>query len=213
MIESWNFQHLFEIEFFGTSQNFNSFSSFRQLLFSYFLSVVWLSWNFVRFHQIFNLEKQKVLSLKKFWGAILNIKTKNICLLTQFSVKVLIIGSLISFIRILLDGTMIIAINEYQQTLLKIWSYLAIPGLFCRLLFNIALKISIHKSPDSNTANDPNWWFNITWFIIVLDLCLRYFGLVNVNIALNETIRMDNENAATMELQPLLDPKDTHGDT
>ena len=129
------------------------------------------------------------------------------------STLVIIIGSLISFIRILLDGTMIIAINEYQQTLLKIWSYLAIPGLFCRLLFNIALKISIHKSPDSNTANDPNWWFNITWFIIVLDLCLRYFGLVNVNIALNETIRMDNENAATMELQPLLDPKDGHGDT
>ena len=125
---------------------------------------------------------------------------------------VIIIGSLISFIRILLDGAMIIAINEYQQTLLKIWSYLAIPGLFCRLLFNIALKISIHKSPDSN-YNDPNWWFNITWFIIVLDLCLRYFGLVNVNIALKETIRVDNENAATMELQPLFDPKDRHGDT
>ena len=128
------------------------------------------------------------------------------------STLVIIIGSLISFIRILLDGAMIIAINEYQQTLLKIWSYLAIPGLFCRLLFNIALKISIHKSPDSN-SNDPNWWFNITWFIIVLDLCLRYFGLVNVNIALKETIRVDNENAATMELQPLFDPKDRHGDT
>ena len=28
-IESWNFQHLFEIEFCETSQNFNSFSSFR----------------------------------------------------------------------------------------------------------------------------------------------------------------------------------------
>ena len=129
------------------------------------------------------------------------------------STLVIIIGSLISFIRILLDGTMIIAINEYQQTLLKIWSYLAIPGLFSRLLFNIALKISIHKSPDSNTANDPNWWFNITWFIIVLDLCLRYFGLVNVNIALKEIIRVDNENAATLELQPLFDLKDRHGDT
>ena len=46
------------------------------------------------------------------------------------------------------------------------------------------------------------------WFIIVLDLCLRYFGLVNVNIALNEIIRVDNENAATMELQPLVDPKE-----
>ena len=51
-IESWNFQHLFEIEFRETSQNFNSFSLFRQLLFSFFLSVVWLSWNFVRFHEI-----------------------------------------------------------------------------------------------------------------------------------------------------------------
>ena len=58
-----------------TSQNFNSISSFRQLLFSFFLSVVWLSWNFVRFHNFFfkqmlkvsafYLEKQKkVLFLK-----------------------------------------------------------------------------------------------------------------------------------------------------
>ena len=51
-IESWNFQHLFEIKFRETSQNFNSMSLFRQLLFSFFLSVVWLSWNFVRFHEI-----------------------------------------------------------------------------------------------------------------------------------------------------------------
>ena len=35
-IESWNFQYLFEIEFRETSQNFNSFSLFRQLLFSCF---------------------------------------------------------------------------------------------------------------------------------------------------------------------------------
>jgi hypothetical protein len=44
-IKSWNFQHLFEMEFCETSQNFNSFSLFRQLLFSFFLSVV-------RFHEI-----------------------------------------------------------------------------------------------------------------------------------------------------------------
>ena len=50
-IESWNFQHLFEIEFRETSKNFNSFSTFRQL-FCFFLSVVWLSWNFVRFLEI-----------------------------------------------------------------------------------------------------------------------------------------------------------------
>ena len=36
-IESWNFQHLFEIEFRETSQNFNSYGSFRQLLFSFFI--------------------------------------------------------------------------------------------------------------------------------------------------------------------------------
>ena len=51
-IESWNFQHLFEKGFRETSQNFNAFSSFRQFLFSYFVSVVWLSWDFVRFHKI-----------------------------------------------------------------------------------------------------------------------------------------------------------------
>ena len=51
-IESWNFQYLFEIEFREVSQNFKSFSSFKQLFYSIFLSVVWMSWNFVRFHEI-----------------------------------------------------------------------------------------------------------------------------------------------------------------
>ena len=40
-VESWNFQHLFEIGFRETSQ-VKSFSLFRQLLFSIFLSVFWL---------------------------------------------------------------------------------------------------------------------------------------------------------------------------
>ena len=44
--------NLSEIEFRETSQNFNSFRSFRQLLFSIFLSVVWLNWNVVRFHEV-----------------------------------------------------------------------------------------------------------------------------------------------------------------
>ena len=39
-IESWNFQHLFEKEFRETSQNINSF---RQFLFPFSLSIVWLS--------------------------------------------------------------------------------------------------------------------------------------------------------------------------
>ena len=43
-IESWNFQVQFEIKIRETSQNFNSYSLFGQLLFSSFLSVVWLSW-------------------------------------------------------------------------------------------------------------------------------------------------------------------------
>ena len=68
-IETWNFQYLFEMEFRETSQNFNSF---RQLWFSFFLSVVWLSWKFVwkfffkKFLKVspFYLEKQ-VLFLKK----------------------------------------------------------------------------------------------------------------------------------------------------
>ena len=51
-IESWNFKHLFEKGFRETAQSFNSFSLFRQLLFSFFLWVVWLHWNFLRFHEI-----------------------------------------------------------------------------------------------------------------------------------------------------------------
>ena len=64
---------------FCPSQNFNSFSSFRQLLFSFFLSVVWLSWNFVRFResdsfsnrcwkfQLSILKNKKVFFLKKIF--------------------------------------------------------------------------------------------------------------------------------------------------
>ena len=93
-IESRNFQVHFEIEYRETSQNFNSFSLFRQLLFqSLFLSVVWLSWNFARFHEIqfqiepessaFYLKKQKSFIHKKNFQSI--VKTKKLCLLTQFS--------------------------------------------------------------------------------------------------------------------------------
>ena len=59
-------KHLFEIEFRETSQNFNSFSSFKQSLFSSFLSVVWLSWSFVRFHEIL-FRTDAVLFLKKYF--------------------------------------------------------------------------------------------------------------------------------------------------
>ena len=57
-----------------TSQNFNLFSSFRQFLFPFFLSVVWL-WGFTKFFfkqmlkiSAFYLEKQKsfILFLKKY---------------------------------------------------------------------------------------------------------------------------------------------------
>ena len=61
-IESWNFQYLLEIKFRGTSQNFNSFSSFRKLLSDW----VEILWGFPKyfFKQIlkvsaFYLEKQK----------------------------------------------------------------------------------------------------------------------------------------------------------
>ena len=70
-IESWNFPHLFEKEFRETSQNFNSFSLFRQLLFSFFISVEIL-WGFTKFYfkqmlkvSAFYLEKQKSFIPKK----------------------------------------------------------------------------------------------------------------------------------------------------
>ena len=42
-IESWKFQVQFEIEFHETSQNFNSFSLFREFLFSSFFIGIFLS--------------------------------------------------------------------------------------------------------------------------------------------------------------------------
>ena len=48
-IESWNFQYLFEKEFCETSQNFNSI---RQLIEKVKIKIVWMSLNFVRFHEI-----------------------------------------------------------------------------------------------------------------------------------------------------------------
>ena len=76
-------------------------SSFRQLLFTFFRLVVWLSWNFVRFHKIhFKTDAESFSFLswktKKFYFkknnflAVVNIKTKKLCLLTQFSGKVLV---------------------------------------------------------------------------------------------------------------------------
>ena len=96
-IERWNFQHLFEKEFRETSQNFNSFSFFRQLLFPFFFYQLsdWVEilWGFTKFNfklnlkvSAFYLERQKsFIPKKKFFLAVVNIKTKNLCLLTQFS--------------------------------------------------------------------------------------------------------------------------------
>ena len=50
-IESWNFQHLFENKFRGTSHNFNSI---RQPIEKMKITIVWMSWmswNIVRFHE------------------------------------------------------------------------------------------------------------------------------------------------------------------
>ena len=77
-IESQNFQHLFEIEFCETSQNFNSFSLFRQLLFSSFFYQL-SDWaeileGFMKFNfkmnvkvSAFYLEKQKSFISKKYF--------------------------------------------------------------------------------------------------------------------------------------------------
>ena len=54
--------------------------------------ICWILWSFLRFHEI---QIQKLWKTKKFYSyknifkAIVNIKTKKLCLLTQFSEKVL----------------------------------------------------------------------------------------------------------------------------
>ena len=53
-IESWNFHQLFNLGFRETFQNFSSFrQTFRQH-FSRGIRVLWMSWNFVRLHEITN---------------------------------------------------------------------------------------------------------------------------------------------------------------
>ena len=74
---SRKFQHLFKIEYWETSQNFNWYSSFRQLLL-YFLYGLYdwveIFWGFTKFYfkqllKVFAsvLKNKKVLSLKKFF--------------------------------------------------------------------------------------------------------------------------------------------------
>ena len=88
-IESWNFQVQFEIKIRETSQTFNSFSFFRQLLFSSFfirclieLKFCKVSWNSIskwtwKF-QLSILKNKKVLFLKKnFFGPLSISKQKN----------------------------------------------------------------------------------------------------------------------------------------
>ena len=96
-IERWNFQVQFEIGFPETSQNFNSFSFFRKLLFPFFFYQLsdWVEilWGFTKFNfklnlkvSAFYLEKQKsFIPEKNIFLAVVNMKTKNLCLLTQFS--------------------------------------------------------------------------------------------------------------------------------
>ena len=78
-IESWTFQVQFEIKIRETSQNFNSLSLFRQLLFNFFFYPLydWVEtlWGFtiLIFKQTLNifafyLEKQKSFIPKKIWS-------------------------------------------------------------------------------------------------------------------------------------------------
>ena len=67
-IESWNFQVQFEIKIRETSQNFNSFSLFIQLLFSFFFSGLsdWVEtlWYFMKFLFQTDSESFRFLSWK-----------------------------------------------------------------------------------------------------------------------------------------------------
>ena len=76
-IEGWNFKHLYEKEFWETSQNFNSSRQLIETLATQIVWICWISWNFVRFKKFFfkhmlkvsafYLEK-KVSFLKKIWS-------------------------------------------------------------------------------------------------------------------------------------------------
>ena len=88
-LESWNFQVQFEIKIRETSQNFHSFSLFRQLLFSSFFisclielkfckvsrnSISNWTWKF----QLSILKNKKVLFLKKIFFKPLSISKQKI---------------------------------------------------------------------------------------------------------------------------------------
>ena len=49
MIESWNFQHVFEKEFRKTSQNFNSVTQQIDKIEIKIVCMNWISWNFLSF--------------------------------------------------------------------------------------------------------------------------------------------------------------------
>ena len=51
-IESWNFQNRFEKEFRKTSQSFNSIRQPIEKMKITIVWISWMSWNFVRFHEI-----------------------------------------------------------------------------------------------------------------------------------------------------------------
>ena len=81
--------------FSWTLTKFQFIQLIRTIVIFIFLSVVWLSWNFVRFHKIlFHTDAESFSFLS--WKAKKNIfrplsisKQKKLCLLTQFSVMVL----------------------------------------------------------------------------------------------------------------------------
>ena len=92
-LESWNFQVQFEIKIRESSQNFNSFSFFRQLLFSSFFigclielkfckvsrnSISNWTWKF----QLSILKNKKVLFLNKNFFGRCQYQNKKLCLVS-----------------------------------------------------------------------------------------------------------------------------------
>ena len=67
-IESWNFQNPFEKEFLETSQNFNSIRQQIEKMKATIVWISWMSWNFVRFHEIqFQIDAKSVIPKKKYF--------------------------------------------------------------------------------------------------------------------------------------------------
>ena len=111
------------------------------------------------------------------------------------------IGTLVGFLRMLLNCCLIIEFKEKSIFMLKIWQKLAFPVFFIVGLFKVILILSIQDQMYENPEHELEVF--VLFLTTVFDLSLRNDGMEHIKAALGYVLEESDE-----ERRPLFEHKE-----